>query len=198
MFASAVAGFGTSLALIAAIGAQNAFVLRQAVRREHVWAVVATCVVADALLITAGVGGLGAAATASPAVVTVARWCGAAFLLGYAALAARRALRPGGAAIGAGAPAALRTTILACLAFTFLNPHVYLDTVLLIGAVASQHPSRWMFAAGAVVASALWFTALGGGARRLAPLLSRPAGRRALDGAIAAVMAAIGVSLVVG
>jgi L-lysine exporter family protein LysE/ArgO len=198
MVTSAVAGFGTALALIAAIGAQNAFVLRQGIRREHVWAVVATCVVADALLITLGVGGLGAAAAANPTVVTVARWCGAAFLLGYAALAARRAFAREPSAVAAtAAPAALRTTVLACLAFTFLNPHVYLDTVLLIGAVASQHPSRWMFAAGAATASAVWFVALGGGARWLAPALSRPAGRRALDGAIAAVMAGIGISLVV-
>jgi L-lysine exporter family protein LysE/ArgO len=194
---SVVAGFGTSIALIAAIGAQNAFVLRQGMRREHVWAVVATCATADALLISLGVGGLGAAAAASPTVVTVARWCGAVFLVGYAVVAARRAVRPGGVEVGSGAPAALRATLLTCLAFTFLNPHVYLDTVLLIGAVASQHPSRWMFAAGAVAASGLWFTALGGGARWLAPLLSRPAGRRALDGGIAVVMAAIGISLVI-
>ena len=112
-------------------------------------------------------------------------------------LAARRAFAREPEAIATGAaPAALRTTVLACLAFTFLNPHVYLDTVLLIGAVASQHPSRWMFAAGAALASTVWFVALGGGARWLAPALSRPAGRRALDGAIAAVMAAIGLSLI--
>lgn len=196
MLTSVLAGFGTSIALIAAIGAQNAFVLRQGMRREHVWAVVATCAAADALLISLGVGGLGAAAAASPAVVTVARWCGAVFLVGYAVVAARRALRPGGADLGTGGPAALRTVLLTCLAFTFLNPHVYLDTVLLIGAVASQHPSRWMFAAGAVAASVVWFTALGGGARWLAPVLSRPTGRRVLDGAIAVVMATIGVSLV--
>jgi L-lysine exporter family protein LysE/ArgO len=196
VLASAVAGFSSSLALIVAIGAQNAFVLRQGTRREHVWPVVATCATADALLIVVGVAGLGAALEANPAAVTAVRWAGAAFLLGYAALAARRALRPASlvAASAAGA-ASLRGTLLACLGFTFLNPHVYLDTVLLLGTVANQHRHQWVFAAGATLASAVWFTALGGGARRMAPLLARPLAWRVLDGLIAVVMAALAVGL---
>jgi L-lysine exporter family protein LysE/ArgO len=195
MLASVLAGFANSMALIAAIGAQNAFVLRQGLRREHVWAVVLTCAVSDALLISLGVAGLGTAIAGRPALLQVARWCGAAFLLGYAALAARRALRPAALRPSEARPATLRATLVACLAFTYLNPHVYLDTVLLLGAVASQHRHQWVFAAGAAAASAVWFAALGGGARRLAPVLARPAAWRVLDGAVAAVMVAIAASL---
>ena len=195
---SVLAGFGFSLALIVVIGAQNAFVLRQGLRREHVLPVVAICVAADAALMTAGIGGLGAVLSAAPAVLTAVRWGGAAFLLGYAVLATRRALRPAALTPLDRPPATLRATLLACLAFTFLNPHVYLDTVVLLGAVASQDPHRWVFGAGAATASLLWFAALGLGARRLAPLLARPAAWRVVDGAIAAVMVTLGVSLAVG
>jgi L-lysine exporter family protein LysE/ArgO len=195
---SAVAGFGASLSLIAAIGAQNAFVLRQGLRREYVWLVVLTCAASDAALIAAGVAGLGAAIAASPTLLAVVRYGGAAFLLGYAILAARRALRPGALTAARDRPATLRATLLACLAFTYLNPHVYLDTVLMLGAVANQSARPWLFAAGAAAGSAAWFTALGGGARRLAPVLARPAAWRALDALVAAVMAALGVALLVG
>jgi L-lysine exporter family protein LysE/ArgO len=152
--------------------------------------------VSDLLLILAGIGGLGAVVTARPAAVEVVRWVGAAFLLGYALLAARRALRPGGLRPADRAPATLRATVLTCLALTYLNPHVYLDTVLLLGAVAQQHPHRWVFGLGAAAASVVWFTALGLGARRLAPVLARPAAWRVLDGLIAVVMLAVAVSLV--
>ncbi|MEH1017129.1 LysE/ArgO family amino acid transporter [Micromonospora sp. CPCC 206060] len=195
---SALAGFGFSFALIVAIGAQNAFVLRQGLRREHVLPVVAICVVADAALMAAGIAGLGAALADTPAALTVTRWGGCAFLLGYAVLAARRAVRPGALTPLDHPPATLRATLLACLAFTFLNPHVYLDTVVLLGAVAHQDPNRWVFGAGAATASLVWFAGLGLGARRLAPVLARPAAWRVVDGAIAAVMAALGVSLAVG
>jgi len=195
---SVLAGFGFSLALIVAIGAQNAFVLRQGLRREHVLPVVAICAAADAALISAGIAGLGVVLAGAPAVVTAVRWGGAAFLLGYAVLAARRALQPAALTPLDRPPATLRTTVLACLAFTFLNPHVYLDTVLLLGAVAHHDPRPWVFGAGAATASLLWFTALGIGARRLAPLLARPGAWRVVDGAIAAVMTALGVSLAVG
>jgi len=199
MMSSALAGFSVSLALIVAIGAQNAFVLRQGLRREHVVPVVVLCAASDALLISAGIAGLGAAIAQRPVVLAVARWAGAAFLLGYALLAARRALRPGGALDPAQrSPATLRATVLACLAFTYLNPHVYLDTVLLLGAVAHQHRHEWLFGAGAAAASAVWFTALGAGAHRLAPVLARPAAWRVLDALVAVVMAAIAVSLIVG
>jgi L-lysine exporter family protein LysE/ArgO len=198
VFASVLAGFSSSLALIVAIGAQNAFVLRQGTRREHVWPVVLTCAASDALLITLGVAGLGAVVADHPTALAVARYGGAAFLLAYAALAARRALRPGALVPADGSAGRLRATLLTCLAFTYLNPHVYLDTVLLLGTLANQQRHQWLFAAGAVVASGAWFVALGGGARRLAPLLARPGAWRVLDALIAAVMAALAVKLLLG
>lgn len=195
---SVVAGFGLSLALIVAIGAQNAFVLRQGLRREHVLPVVVACAVADAVLICAGVAGLGAVVAGAPTTLTVVRWGGAAFLAGYAVLAARRALRPGDLTPLDRPPSTLRATLLACLAFTFLNPHVYLDTVVLLGAVAQQYPNRWAFGAGAATASLVWFAALGLAARPLASLLASPAAWRIVDGVIAVVMAVLAVTLVVG
>lgn len=193
---SVLAGFATSMALIVAIGAQNAFVLRQGLRREHVWAVVLTCAASDALLISLGIAGLGAAVASHPAVLTAVRWCGAAFLLGYAVLAFRRAFRPSSLQPAIEGSGRLRATILACLAFTYLNPHVYLDTVLLLGSIANQHANPWVFGIGAALASAVWFTALGAGAHRLAPLLARPAAWRILDGLIGALMIVIAGSLV--
>ncbi|MET8230037.1 LysE/ArgO family amino acid transporter [Micromonospora sp. NPDC005298] len=198
MLTSAVAGFSISIALIVAIGAQNAFVLRQGLRREHVVPVVLTCATSDALLITAGVAGFGSLVTGRPGLLAAIRWGGAAFLLCYAALAARRALRPGGLLPTERPPATLGATLLACATFTFLNPHVYLDTVLLLGGVAQQHPNRWVFGAGAALASVVWFTALGAGARRLAPLLARAGAWRVLEGAIAVVMAGLAVALLLG
>jgi L-lysine exporter family protein LysE/ArgO len=195
---SALAGFAASAALIIAIGAQNAFVLRQGLRREHVLPVVLVCALSDLMLISAGIAGLGAVIGARPQAVTAIRWVGAAFLLGYAVLAARRALRPGTLTTTDRAPATLRTTLLTSLALTYLNPHVYLDTVLLLGSVAQQHPHRWLFGIGAAAASAVWFTALGAGAHRLAPVLARPAAWRVLDGLIALVMAGIAVLLLSG
>jgi L-lysine exporter family protein LysE/ArgO len=197
MLSSAIAGFVASAVLIIAIGAQNAFVLRQGLRREHVLPVVLTCAFSDFALISAGIAGLGAVLTAQPALITVIRWAGAIFLLGYAVLAARRALRPEALDPAAKAPATLRATLLTCLALTYLNPHVYLDTVLLLGSVAQQHASRWAFGLGAAAASLTWFVALGVGARRLAPLLARPSAWRVLDGSIALVMAVLGITLIV-
>jgi L-lysine exporter family protein LysE/ArgO len=192
---SALAGFAASAVLIIAIGAQNAFVLRQGLRREHVVAVVAVCALSDLFLILAGIGGLGAVVTARPDTVTVIRWVGAAFLTAYAVLAARRAVRPSRLDPAERAPATLGATVLTCLALTYLNPHVYLDTVLLLGSVAQQHPHRWTFGIGAALASLVWFTALGAGAHRLAPLLARPAAWRVLDGIISLVMLGVAVSL---
>jgi len=192
---SALAGFAASVVLIVAIGAQNAFVLRQGLRREHVLLVVITCAVSDLLLISAGIAGLGAAVSARPAAVTAIRWVGAAFLLAYAVVAARRAWRPTTLRPVDQAPATLRATLLTCLALTYLNPHVYLDTVMLLGSVAQQYQHRWLFGIGAAVASGVWFSALGLGAHRLAPVLARPAAWRVLDGLIAVVMAAIAITL---
>jgi L-lysine exporter family protein LysE/ArgO len=194
---SALAGFAASVALIVAIGAQNAFVLRQGLRREHVLPVVLICALSDLALILAGIAGLGAVVSAQPTAVVIVRWIGAAFLLGYAVLAATRAVRPTGLSPAGRAPATLRATLLTCLALTYLNPHVYLDTVLLLGSVAQQHPHRWVFGIGAAAASLFWFTALGAGARKLAPVLARPAAWRILDGLIAIVMITVAIGLLI-
>ncbi|SCL55140.1 L-lysine exporter family protein LysE/ArgO [Micromonospora citrea] len=195
---SAAAGFSLAIALIAAIGAQNAFVLRQGLRREHVLPVVAVCAASDALLISVGIAGMGTATAEHPTALAAVRWLGAAFLLGYAVLAARRALRPDGLSPADRPPATLGATLLACLAFTYLNPHVYLDTVLLLGGVARQHPHHWVFGAGAALASVVWFTAIGAAAHRLAPVLARPAAWRVLDGLVAIVMTATAAGLALG
>lgn len=192
-------GLLAGLSLIVAIGAQNAFVLRQGLRAEHVGAVVAVCTLADVALIAAGTAGLGALVGGHPAALSVARYAGAALLLGLAAAAARRALGSERLDPAASAPTARRAVLTTTLALTFLNPHVYLDTVLLLGALAAQHgDARWWFAAGAMAASALWFAALGFGAVRLRPLLARPGAWRVLDAAVALVMLVFAVRLLVG
>lgn len=246
LVAAALGGLALGLGLIVAIGAQNAFVLRQGIRREHVVTVVLICIASDALLILAGVAGAGVLFTRLPWLVTAARWGGALFLLSYAALAARRALRrpipgaggllvdtadasdvpgPGeeprphragvsgddaerGGAVALRSPAAgiltePRTSRVAAvgattLAMTWLNPHVYLDTFVLLGSVGSSHgPARWAFASGAILSSALWFSALGLAARSLAPVFARPVAWRVLDGVIAVVMTAVAAGLLV-
>ncbi len=207
--AAAAAGLGTGLSLIVAIGAQNAFVLRQGIRRRHVPAIVGICALSDAVLIVAGVAGLGALVRGFPGVVTAVAWIGGAFLVGYGLLAARRALRPGrlvaesaaaesgAAGVGdGGGGGSLASSVLSCLGFTWLNPHVYLDTVLLLGSVAAGYGSaRWMFALGAATGSLLWFSGLGFGARLLRPVFARPGAWRVLDLLIAATMLAMGVGL---
>jgi L-lysine exporter family protein LysE/ArgO len=197
---AAVSGLGLGLALIVAIGAQNAFVLRQGLRSEHVVPVVAVCALSDLVLIAAGIAGTGALITAAPEAVTLIRWAGSAFLLGYGVLAARRALRPAGAlTAGAAHQTPLLTTVLTASALTWLNPHVYLDTVILLGSVAATHGDlRWHFGAGAAVGSLVWFSALGAGARLLRPVFARPAAWRVLDAGIALVMVALAVGLLRG
>ncbi len=192
-------GLLTGLSLIVAIGAQNAFVLRQGIRREHVLAVVAVCALADAVLITAGVAGLGALVGGSPTALEVVRFVGAAFLVVLAVGALRRARRAERLDPAAEAPARLGPVVLTTLGLTFLNPHVYLDTVVLLGGLASRHgpDGRWSFAAGAILASVLWFGALGFGARRLAPLFARPRAWQVLDLLVAAVMVTIAITLLV-
>ncbi len=191
-----VLGFVASFTLIAAIGAQNAFVLRQGIRREHVLPVVALCTVSDIALIAAGIAGVGALISAHPGALNVAKFGGAAFLVGYGLLAARRAWRPSALTPSECAPARLIDVLLTCAALTFLNPHVYLDTVVLIGALANEHrDERWLFGVGAVTASAVWFVSLGLGARRLAGLFAAPVTWRILDGLIAVTMLTLGVSL---
>jgi L-lysine exporter family protein LysE/ArgO len=223
--AIAFAGFGLGLSLIVAIGAQNAYVLRQGALREHVVAVVTVCILSDIALILAGVAGFGTLLEKAPWVVALMRWGGAAFLLVYGLLAARRAWRPAGTGLAvekvdAGPPATTPTTgttgttatttltqprtgtrllpvVVTALALTWLNPHVYLDTVVLLGSVANTHGTdgRWAFALGACVASVLWFTALGYGSRQLSRWLATPLAWRILDGIIAVIMLTLAVSL---
>lgn len=254
------AGLGLGLSLIIAIGAQNVFVLRQGIRREHVLAVVILCAVSDGVLIVVGISGIGAVLEQLPWLLPVARWAGAAFLVGYGLIAARRALKPGGAGLlaetgggegeaelaaeagatlapahaesvegtggiwamgptraadaasaahtpargirgnasGAGRATTLAAALTTAFALTWLNPHVYLDTVFLLGSVANGYgeQARWLFGAGAIVASFAWFTSLGFGARYLGRWLATPRAWRVLDGAIAVVMVVLGVLLV--
>jgi L-lysine exporter family protein LysE/ArgO len=190
-------GFMASFTLIAAIGAQNAFVLRQGIRREHVLPVVALCTVSDIALIAAGIAGVGAVINAHPAAVDIAKIGGALFLFGYGLLAARRAWRPSTLTPSEAAPARLAGVLVTCLALTFLNPHVYLDTVVLLGTLANEHrDERWLFGIGAVTASAVWFFSLGLGARRLTGLFAKPMTWRILDGLIAATMIGLGAAMI--
>ena len=192
-------GLALGLGLIVAIGAQNAFVLRQGLRVEHVAAVVAVCTVSDLTLIAGGVLGAGAVLSRVQWLIPVICFAGAAFLLGYGVLAARRALRPGALLPdAAGGKSGLAVAVGTCLALTWLNPHVYLDTVVLLGSMSSTYGDhRWQFGAGAGLGSALWFTGLGYGARLLRPVFARPAAWRVLDAGIAVVMVGLAVSLVV-
>ena len=226
---SYLSGLGLGLSLIVAIGAQNLFVLRQGLRRERVLLTAAICAVSDAVLIVLGVSGIGLVLQAVPWLFDAVRWAGAAFLIGYGVLAARRAWRgegealraasepgrgaasepdprvasggvaSGGVAVATTATAA-RTTpvVLTALALTWLNPHVYLDTVFLLGTVANaQGDGRWVFAAGAATASLVWFFGLAFGARLLSGVLATSRAWRIFDAVIAAVMIALGVGLAV-
>ncbi|WP_327638707.1 LysE/ArgO family amino acid transporter [Kribbella sp. NBC_00482] len=185
-----LAGFATALSLIVAIGAQNVFVLRQGLRREHVLPVVLTCALSDALLIAGGILGLGALLTRSQLALDIAKFGGAAFLYAYAFLAAKRAFNPGSITAADHAPNALRSVVLACLGFTYLNPHVYLDTVVLLGSLANQRGTdgRWLYGIGAVTASFTWFFSLGFFSRKLSTLFARPRAWQFLDSSIALLM----------
>ncbi len=221
-----LAGLFLGFSLIVAIGAQNAFVLRQGIRREHVLWVAAICTGSDALLIVLGVSSLGAMTAVAPGLAGAVRWAGAAFLIGYGVRAARRALWPTGDSLaGEPVPEAGRPrdatppdegratkastvatlarpgtavpVVISCLALTWLNPHVYLDTVFLLGSVAATHgDDRWVFAGGAVVASGGWFFGLAYGARLLGRWLATPRAWRVVDAGIAVVMLVLGVALV--
>ncbi|UTW06851.1 LysE/ArgO family amino acid transporter [Pseudomonas benzenivorans] len=191
-------GMLVAIGLIMAIGSQNAFVLAQSLRREHHLPVALLCMFCDALLVSAGVFGLAAALSQSPLLLGIARWGGAAFLLWYGAQALLRAWRP--QALDAGgqqAPRSLRRVLLATLAVTLLNPHVYLDTVLLIGSLGAQQPLPGAYALGAASASMIWFFALALGAAWLAPWLARPTTWRLIDLGVAAMMFAIALQLII-
>ncbi|MGI6246502.1 MAG: LysE/ArgO family amino acid transporter [Pseudochelatococcus sp.] len=194
-------GMTMGLSLIVAIGAQNAFVLRQGLRHEHVFAVCLACAVSDAILILLGVTGFGKMMALAPWLDPAMRLFGAAFLIWYGGKSLLSALRSGEAlAVGAGAEKrGLPATLLACLAFTWLNPHVYLDTVVLLGSISTQFPGfEASFAAGAMSASFLFFFSLGYGAKRLRPLFARPSAWRVLEAAIALVMWTIALGLIAG
>lgn len=207
MLASLGAGFLTGGSLIVAIGAQNAYVLRQGLMRSHTAAVVAVCAVSDVVLIAAGVAGVGNVVAHAGWVIEAVTWFGVAFLLGYATASVRRALQP--AVLNTGTWTSQmepRGQVLSrAAALTWLNPHVYLDTVLLIGSIAATHDSpdgtlggRWIFAAGAACASIAWFTSLGFGGRRLATLLARPRAWQVLELVVAATMVIVAAKLALG
>lgn len=198
MLSPALTGLFTGLSLIIAIGAQNAFVLRQGLTLQHIGSVVLVCIGGDVLLINAGVAGVGAIISSHPTVLEVLRWAGAAYLVWFGIRSLAEARRPH--ALTTGTVATRGSVIGAALAITFLNPHVYLDTVLMLGNVANQQGlvGRWWFAAGACLGSITWFTTIGYGARLAAPLMSRPATWRVLDVLIGVTMLTIAVLLITG
>lgn len=193
-------GVATSLTLIVAIGAQNAFVLRQGILREHVLPVVLICGITDAVLQILGAAGIGFVVQRAPAVIEVVRWGGVAFLLWYAWTALRRSMHPEALIPGETEPAPLKSVLLMCLAITYLNPHVYLDTMVLMGSIANAQgdPARWWFVLGGSLGSIAWFTALGYGARGLTRFFATPRSWQILDRVIAVVMVAIAARLAFG
>jgi len=200
VLAAAATGLLTGLSLIAAIGAQNAYVLRQGLAREHIGVVVAICSVSDLVLIVAGVAGVGTVVENAAWALDVVRWLGVAFLTAYGVTSLWRPRSPQSLLAEGAATTSLGGVVGRAVALTWLNPHVYLDTVLLLGALAAhQGPTgRWWFAAGGCLASLVWFAGLGYGARLLSPLLARPRAWQVLDVIIGVTMLAIALKLAVG
>ena len=198
MWTIALSGMLTGLALIVAIGAQNAFILRQGIRREHVGLVVAVCTLSDVILILGGTAGIGAIIEGAPWLLDAFRWGGALYLLWFAIQSIRSAFTPQG--LTAEAPRSRGSILATTLALTWLNPHVYLDTVVLLGSIANHHGPelRWVFSLGAVAGSAIWFTALGFGARALSKVLASSGAWQILDIIIAIVMTLLAIKLMVG
>lgn len=197
MFWGFVFGFGLGASLIIAIGAQNAFILRQGILRQHVFVLCLICAISDAVLIAIGVAGVGALIASSPNLLFFIRLGGATFLLWYAFVAIRRAMKPQGLEANVQSSPGLRASIGTCLAFTFLNPHVYVDTVLLVGASAPYEGSaKPAYAVGAMLASFVWFFALGFGARLLEPIFKNPRAWQVLDTMIAITMLLIAFGLI--
>jgi L-lysine exporter family protein LysE/ArgO len=188
MPADLLSGFATGLALIIAIGSQNAYVLRQGILRAHVLPIVLFCALSDALLIGAGIAGAGVLIRGNEVLMLLTRWGGAAFLSAYGLLAVRRAWQGSQMQLVQNSGATLGNAIAACFGFTFLNPHVYLDTVVLLGSIAHQQTTPWIFGLGACLASFGWFATLGFGARFLAPLFQTTLAWRVLDSLIALTM----------
>lgn len=199
LLTAALAGLGFGLSLIVAIGAQNAYVLRQGLRKEHVFVIVAICALSDALLIAVGVAGLGAIIQQLEWLLLLIELVGGVFLCTYGVMAAKRAWKPEVLNTDTGGKAVtLKVAVGTALALTYLNPHVYLDTVLLLGSIAGTYEAnRWWFAAGAMLGSIIWFSTLGFGARLLDPVFKKPSAWRVLDAIIALVMFTLGMSLLV-
>ena len=197
LLSAALSGFLLGASLIIAIGAQNAFILRQGLLHRHVFILCLICATSDAVLIALGVGGLGALVAQAPALIAAVTVGGALFLATYAVIAFRRALRPEAMRAADADGGSLKAAVAACLAFTFLNPHVYLDTVVLLGSLSARFEGagRIAYGAGAVLASFVWFFGLGYGARLLEPVFASPAAWRVLDVVIGLVMAGLAVSL---
>ncbi|MDO5697653.1 MAG: LysE/ArgO family amino acid transporter [Dermatophilus congolensis] len=198
-FALAATGFATGASLIIAIGAQNAYVLRQGLRREHVGLVIAICAVCDALLIVLGVAGIGFVSRLHPDALTLLKYAGALYLLWFGISSLLRARRSQGLEVDR-SPVAAGSVAATTLALTLLNPHVYLDTMVLLGSIANQHgpDDRWWFAGGAVLSSLTWFTALGLGARALAPKLAHPRTWQVIDVVVGVTMLVIAALLAFG
>lgn len=193
---AAITGFFTGISLIVAIGAQNAFVIRQGLARNHVLLVVAVCAISDALLIAAGIAGLGVAVSSLPWLLEILRWLGVAYLSWFGIKSFRSALKTQGLEVSGANLLSPKAALLAVLGFTFLNPHVYIDTVLLLGSIGSQFgDSRWAFGAGAMLGSVAWFSLIGWGARSLAPLLKSPKIWKYIDFGIGVIMFSVAVLL---
>lgn len=194
----ALTGFLTGLSLIVAIGAQNAFVLRQGLLKKHVLPIVLICAFSDAALIVLGVLGLGSLITLLPWLLEVIRWVGVAFLVWYGSTSLRRFMKNESLKAAEAGSGTLKQTVLTVLALTYLNPHVYLDTVIFIGSIANQfQEDKWFFVMGAVTASFVWFFSLGFGAKKASVLVSKPKFWKILDIFIAAVMFSLAITLAV-
>jgi len=192
-------GFLTGFSLIVAIGAQNAFILRQGLTRQYVYLIVTICALSDALLIALGTFGLGALIQAIPNLLEIMRWLGVGYLTWFGATAVRKALTTNSLTASEDSQVSLKKTLLLTLGFTFLNPHVYLDTVILVGGVANHFgDNRWFFALGAVIASFVWFFSLGLAASKMAVLMAKPVFWKILDIFIAAVMFSLAINLTLG
>ena len=192
-------GFLTGFSLIVAIGAQNAFILRQGLTRQYIFLIVTVCAFSDALLIALGTFGLGALIQAIPHLLEIMRWLGVAYLTWFGLSSARRAIKTNALTVAEDAHVSLKKTMLLTLGFTFLNPHVYLDTVILVGSLANHFgDNKWFFAIGAAIASFTWFFSLGFAASKLAVLMAKPVFWKILDIFIAAVMFSLAINLAVG
>ncbi|WP_394393236.1 LysE/ArgO family amino acid transporter [Shewanella woodyi] len=200
MFSSYIAGFTLGLSLILAIGAQNAFVLKQGLKKHHVFTVCFICALSDAVLISFGVAGFGAIVSEFPLIEVISRYAGAAFLLVYGLKSLYSAFKNSHQLDAEGElPASLMKTLLVCLAFTWLNPHVYLDTVVLLGSISTQYEgTKEWFTLGAVSGSFVFFFSLGYGARILIPIFKKPVSWKVLEFVIAFIMFAIAASLLLG